>query len=145
MALLGKYLGALGFLAVMLLSTAHYVALLAWLSSPDWILVGANYLATFLMASAFLSVGMLTSSFTRSQLISLVVSFGFLLVLWFLSGVSSVAPGTIGEVLSYTSVLSHSEQLSRGLFHIKDIVYYLTFIGFFLFATHQRVEAMRWQ
>ncbi len=142
---LGKYLGAIGFLAVMLLGTLHYVALLAWLSSPDWTLVVANYAATFLMASSFLAVGMLTSSFTRSQLIALVLSFGFLLVLWFLSGIGSLATGPVGEVLGYTSVLSHSEQLGRGLLHLKDIAYYVTFIAFFLFATHQRVEAMRWE
>ena len=142
---LGKYIGALGFLAVMLMATLHYIAVLAWLSTPDWSLVAANYVATFLMAAAFLAVGMLTSAFTRSQLIALVLSFGFLLVLWFLSGIGALAEGPVGEVLGYTSVLSHTEQLSRGLLHLKDIAYYLTFIGFFLFATHQRVEAMRWQ
>ncbi|MFT5682634.1 MAG: ABC-2 type transport system permease protein [Myxococcota bacterium] len=142
---LGKYLGAVGFLAVMLLGTVHYVALLAWLSTPDWTLVIANYAATFLMAASFLAVGMLTSSFTRSQLIALVLSFGFLLVLWFLSGIGALATGPVGAVLGYASVLSHSEDLGRGLLHIKDVVYYVTFIGFFLFATHQRVEAMRWE
>ena len=142
---LGKYLGAVGFLAVMLVSTLHYIVLLAWLSTPDWTLVLANYAATFLMASAFLAVGMLTSAFTRSQLIALVISFGFLLVLWFLSGIGALATGPVGEVLGYLSVLSHSEDLGRGLLHLKDIAYYLTFIGFFLFATHQRVEAMRWE
>ncbi|MFT4974896.1 MAG: ABC-2 type transport system permease protein [Myxococcota bacterium] len=142
---LGKYLGAVGFLAIMLLSTAHYMAILWWLSNPDPAVVLANYAGTFLMASAFLAVGLLTSAMTQSQLIALVLSFGTLLLLWFMSGIGSLATGTAGEVLSYLSVLSHIEELSRGLLHTKDIVYYMTFIGFFLFATLQRVEAMRWQ
>lgn len=142
---LGKYLGAMGFVTIMLLSTVHYMVLLSWLSTPDWTLVGVNYLAIYLMTGSFMAVGMLTSAFTRSQLIALVVSFGILLVLWFMAGVGSLAEGTLGEVLGYVSVLTHTEQLSRGLLHVKDIAYSVTFIVFFLFATHQRVEAMRWQ
>lgn len=141
----GKYLGALGFLSVMLLGTLHYMAILTWLTKPDPMVIVTNYLGTFLLAAAFLAVGMLTSAFTSSQLIALVLSFGTLLMLWFLSGIGSLLPGTAGEVLGYLSVLSHLEELSRGLVHVKDIVYYLSFIGFFVFATHQRVEAMRWQ
>lgn len=142
---LGKYLGALGFLGVMLLSTAHYMAILWWVSSPDPMIVLANYAGTFLMAAAFISVGLLTSAMTKSQLIALSLSFGTLMMLWFLSGIGSLVTGTAGEVLSYLSVLSHIEELSRGLLHTQDLAYYLTFIGFFLFATLQRVEAMRWQ
>lgn len=141
----GKYLGALGFLGVMLASTLHYIAILGWLSTPDPMIVLANYLSIFLLAAAFLSVGMLTSAMTSSQLVALVLSFGTLLMLWFLSGIGSLAEGTLGEVLSYLSVLSHTEELSRGLLHLNDITYFLTFIGFFFFATLQRVEAMRWQ
>ncbi|MEL6350007.1 MAG: ABC transporter permease [Myxococcota bacterium] len=142
---LGKYLGALGFLGVMLLGTLHYMAILTWLSSPDPMVVLANYLGTFLLAGSFLAVGMLTSAFTSSQLVALVVSFGALLMLWFLSGVGSLLQGTAGDVLSYLSVLYHLDELSRGLLRVRAIVYYLSFIGFFVFATHQRVEAMRWQ
>ena len=142
---LGKYLGAVAFLAIMLLGTSHYMVILWWLTSPDLMIILANYAGTFLMASSFLAVGLLTSAMTKSQLTALVGSFGFLLLLWFLSGIGSLASGTAGEVLSYISVLSHLEELSRGLLHTRDVVYYLTFIGFFLFATLQRVEAMRWQ
>lgn len=142
---LGKYLGSLGFLVVMLLGTAHYMAILWWLTNPDPMIVLANYVGTFLMAASFLAVGLLTSAMTRYQIIALVSSFGLLMLLWFLSGVGSLVTGTVGEVLGYISVLSHLEELSRGLLHTQDIVYYLTFIGFFLFATLQRVEAMRWQ
>jgi hypothetical protein len=41
--------------------------------------------------------------------------------------------------------MHHMEEMSKGLLHLQDVVYYVTFIGFFVFATHQRVEAYRWQ
>lgn len=142
---LGKYLGALGFLAVLLFGTLHYSLILYWLGAPDPGILAANYLGTFLLAAAFLAVGMLTSAFTESQVVALVVSFGLLLGLWVLSWADSLAPASWGGVLAHVSMLSHMEQLSKGLLHVEDVTYYLTFVGFFLFATWQRVEAWRWQ
>ncbi|RME20712.1 MAG: hypothetical protein D6798_19855 [Deltaproteobacteria bacterium] len=142
---LGKYLGALGFLVVMLAATLHYSFILHWLGRPDPGILASNYLATFLMAACFMAVGMLASAFTDNQIVALVVSFGGLLALWVLSWADAIAPSGWGTVLADISMLSHLEQLTKGLLHLQDIVYYLSFIGFFVFATWQRVEAWRWQ
>ncbi|MCK6503003.1 ABC transporter permease [Myxococcota bacterium] len=142
---LGKYLGALGFLSVLLFGTLHTLLILYWLGDPDPGILAANYVGTFLLAAAFLAVGMLASAFTESQVVALVVSFGGLLALWVLSWADTLAPSSWGGVLAHISMLSHMEQLSKGLLHVEDVTYYLTFIGFFLFATWQRVEAWRWQ
>jgi ABC-2 type transport system permease protein len=141
----GKYLGALGFVAVLLFGTLHYVVLLYWLTDPDAGVIGASYAATFLLAASFMAVGMLTSAFTESQVVALVTSFGLLLSLWVLSWVEGFAGESVGGVLTYVSVLSHLEEMAKGLVHLEDVVYYLSFIGFFVFATHQRVDAYRWQ
>ncbi len=142
---LGKYLGALGFLAVVFLGTAHYVAILFWLGNPDPGVVIASYATMFLLAASFVAVGMLASSLTKNQVVAFVGTFALLLMLWVLSWAESLSAGTIGTVLSSISMLSHLEQLTKGLLHLKDGVYFGTFIGFFLFATQQRVEALRWQ
>jgi hypothetical protein len=42
-------------------------------------------------------------------------------------------------------MVPHVERLGKGLLHVKDIVYFVTFIGLCLFATAQRVEALRWR
>jgi ABC-2 type transport system permease protein len=141
---LGKYLGILGFVAIMLASTSHCAILLFWLGDPSVTLILLNYLSTFLLAASFMAVGILTSAFTRSQLISLALSFAILLTLWFLAGVGEMASGQLAEVLSYTSTLTHLDTMSKGLLHTKDIVYFFSFIAFFLFVTHQRIESERW-
>ena len=142
---LGKYLGAIGFLLILLIGTLHCVAIMFWISTPDPMILITNYIGVFLMGAAFLSLGMLTSACTKSQLIALVLSFGALLGLWFFTSLGGILEGSTGEIISYFSVLSHMEQMTKGLLHTKDVVYYLTFSAFFVFATHQRVEAMRWQ
>lgn len=142
---LGKYLGALGFLAVMFGATLHYVVILYWLGSPDPGVLSASYAATFLLAATFVAVGMLASAYTENQVVAFVATFALLLVLWVLSWTETLASNELGTVLSYASMLSHLDQLTKGLLHVKDVIYFVAFIGFFLFATQQRVESFRWR
>lgn len=142
---LGKYLGALGYLGVLLASTLHYVAILYWLGSPDAGVLVASYGALFLLSAAFMAVGMLMSSFTVNQIVAFVLSFGVLLGLWVLAWMDAFASESWVKVITYVSLLSHQSDLAKGLVHLKDLVYFTSFIGFFLFATQQRVEAYRWQ
>lgn len=142
---LGKYLGSLGFLAMLLAGTLHFPLILYWLGTPDPGILASNYLATFLLAASFMAVGLLASSMTENQVVALVGSFGALLALWILSWMDGIAPTGWGAVLSGISMLSHQEQLSKGLLHVEDLAYYIGFIGFFLFASWQRVESWRWQ
>lgn len=140
----GKFLGAMGFVSVLLACTAPHTALIYWLGDPDTGILIAGYLGTWLMSAAFVAVGLLASSFTRSQVIALVVGFALLLVFWVLGYAVPDTDGGVGAVLASLSMLSHLENLLRGLLHVKDLVYYATFIGFFLFATWQRIESGRW-
>ena len=82
---------------------------------------------------------------TENQIVALVTGFALLLVLWVLSWAETIAGGSLGQVLAGISMLSHLDQLLKGLFHLADAVYFVTFVGVFLFAATQRVEAYRWR
>jgi hypothetical protein len=43
------------------------------------------------------------------------------------------------------SPAAHIEDLLKGAVRLSDLAYFGMFIGFFLFATHQRVEGYRWR
>ncbi len=141
----GKYLGALGFMAVLFASTLYQPAVLYWLGAPDPGVVAGNYAAMFLLSASCLAVGMLASAFTDSQIIAFMVSFATLLVLYLLGWVGELSSGVALEALGQVSMLSHLDQLMKGLLHLEDAVYFATFVGFFLFATQQRVESFRWR
>ncbi len=141
----GKFLGVMGFVMVLLAGTLPCIGMLYWLGTPDTGVIMTSYLAMVLMAGSFLSLGMLTSAFTVNQVVSLVTSFGCLLVLWVFSWANTIAGPGLGEVLAAVSMLSHIEQLIKGLLHLEDVVYFVSFIGLFVFATAQRVEAYRWR
>ena len=70
---IGKYLGGLGFVTVMLAATLPLTGLLYWMGSPDSGVMAGCYLATFLMCASFLAVGMLTSSMSINQMGALVL------------------------------------------------------------------------
>ena len=143
---LGKFLGAMGFAGVLTASTLHFPAILYWLGEPDTGIVVANYVSFVLLLATFFAVGMLASAMTDNQLVALVVAFGVNLLLWVVGwSVSSADPGLLKTVVEALSMVTHVETLGKGLIHIKDVVYFLSFIGFCLFATTQRVEALRWR
>jgi ABC-2 type transport system permease protein len=143
---LGKFLGAMGFGLVLCASTLHYAAILYWLGEPDTGVFVCNYVAFLLLLGTFFAVGLFASSLTENQIVALVVAFGFNLIVWVLGWVATGAgDGVVKSVVEGISMLNHVEQLGKGLLHVRDIVYFVTFIGFFLFATTQRVEALRWR
>jgi len=141
---LGKYLGGMAFAGILVLSTLHYALLLFWVADPDPGLMASAYLSVLLLVGAFMAVGLLTSAMTESQVVALVLALVALLMFWVLAAVGMIGTGPVATAFAEASLFSHAEPLGRGVLRLRDLVYYATFIGVFLFATHQRVEGMRW-
>ena len=108
-------------------------------------IVAAGYLALFLMAVAFVSIGLLTSAMTENQIIAAVSCFVILLLLYILSWPAETTGTTFGAILKYLSVIEHFSEMVKGLIDSKDLVYFLTLILLGLFLTHRFVEASRWK
>lgn len=143
---LGKFLGAMGFCAVMVAATFYIPAILGWLGEPDTNVMLANYGAFFLLLASYVAIGLFASSLTEHQLVALVLSFSFNLLTWIVGWIGELLDdGPFKTGVQWISTVHHMEQLGQGLIHSGDIVYFLSFIAFFLFATTQRVEALRWR
>ncbi len=142
---LGKFLGAMGFLSVAFAATLYQPAVLYWLGSPDPGVLTGSYLSVMLFAACCVSVGMLASSFTNSQIVAFMVTFVSLLVLYLLPWVTEGSTRDWVSALGDVGMGAHIQELGKGLVHLDDMVYFLSFIGVCLFATHQRVESFRWR
>ncbi len=110
-------------------------------TAADWGAVAGGYLAFLLLSGALLSMGMLCSAFTNNQIVALILSFSAGLALYVLAWLGD-GPDAWQTQLS---IGSHLEDFLRGAVRLSDVVYYLSFIAFFLFATHQRLESTRWR
>lgn len=138
---LGKFLGGVGVLALLLAGTAFGPLVLFTVAEPDPGIVFGGYLALFLLGSALLALGGLASALTANQVVALVLSFAASLLLYLLVGVAT----TPDDLVMQISVLGHLGDFVQGKLQLSDVVYFLAFTGVFLFATHQRMESFRWR
>ncbi len=142
--IIGKFLGSLGLLAVMLILTLYYPLLLFIFGDPDIGPIVTGYFGLFLLGGAALAVGIFASSLTSNQIVSAVVAGGILAVLWFLEWVSGFLPGTIGSVIGYFSLAHYFPDLMRGVVDTRAIVFYLSITALFLFLAVRSLENSRW-
>jgi ABC-2 type transport system permease protein len=137
---MGKFIAAWLFIAIGLFLTFPLVLTVLYLGDPDLGAIFCAYFGSLLMAGAYLSVGSMTSSFTRNQVISFILSLVICLFL-VLAGWSPVidvlsgwAPAWIVDIVSGFSFMPHFASIQRGVLDLRDVVYYLSVIFFMLFV-----------
>ncbi len=138
--ILGKFLAAWIFIGLALVLTFPLVLTVIYLGNPDLGAVACGYLGSFLLAGAYLSVGGMTSSLTRNQVISFILSVVICLFL-VLAGwppitdiLSGWAPSWMVDVVSGFSFMPHFASMERGVLDLRDLVYYVSVIFFMLYA-----------
>jgi len=144
--IIGKYLGALGLYVVILLLTLVNPIAVSNFGDLDWGPVFTGYLGLFLEGAAMLALGLMTSSWTRNQLISFFSSFTLLaFVGWLLPAVAQyLARGAIATALEAISLSHHLESMSRGVIDLRDIVFFLSLTVIGLMFSFQALESRRW-
>ena len=145
-AVLGKFLAAWVFTAISLALTFPTWITVNYLGNPDNAVIFASYLGSLLMAGAYLAVGSCISAITKNQVIAFVIAVvvcflfilsGFPLVLNFFSG---WAPQTLLNAIASLSFLTHFDNLSKGVIDLRDIIYFLSIIAFWLYVNVVIIE-----
>ena len=142
---LGKYLGILAFIAILLLLITLMPLSLLMAGTLDIGIVLSGLLGLFLLVASFAAVGLFMSTLTSQPVIAAVGTFGILLLLWIIDWSSNVAGGGGSEVLAYLSILRHFEPLLRGAVSSTDVIYYLLVIATFLVLSIRRLDSFRLQ
>ena len=109
------------------------------------VLVG--YLGLFLLGGATLAIGMFGSALTRNQLIAGAVSGVIVLFMVLLWRLSKIVDPPLAKVLGSLDLWYYhfSDSFMKGVFNLKDVVFYLAVIYFFLLLATKAMEAKRWQ
>jgi ABC-2 type transport system permease protein len=140
-AVVGKFLAAWVFIGIALVLTFPIWITVNYLGSPDNGVIFASYVGSFLMAGAFLAIGSCISACTRNQvvafIITVVVCFLFLLAGFplVLAAFNSWAPQGLVDAISGLSFLSHFASISKGVIDLRDLIYFLLTIAFWLYAS----------
>lgn len=144
-AVLGKYAASVTAYLMLLAGTLPGIIALAYASAPAWKPIISGYLGTFLLGCSFLSLGLFTSSLTQNQIISAVIAFGGLLILWFVGDAKTLLGPQLGNIADYIAVTRHFENFAKGVLDSRDLLYYCIFSFFFLFLTFRQVSSFRWR
>ena len=140
-AIAGKFLASWIFIGVALALTFPVVITANLLGSPDNGMIFAGYLGSLFLAGAYLAVTCMTSAMTRNQVVAFILSVVACLFL-ILAGFNPVtdlmvrwaSPAFIDTVAAF-SVVTHFDGFQKGVIDSRDLLYFLSVIGFSLFAT----------
>jgi len=139
--ILGKFLAAWLFISAALLLTFPLVITVAYLGRPDFGVIFCGYIGSILLGGAYLGIASMTSSMTRSQVVSFILSVIICVFLIF-SGWPPVtdmlvnwAPVWLVDSVGYLSVMPHFSNMQRGIIDSRDIIYFLSVICFSLWST----------
>jgi len=145
--ILGKYFSALLFLAFML-ALSVYMPMLILVNgkiSVSQLLVG--YLGLLMLGGSSLAIGLFASSISHHQLVAAVVAAainGIMVLLFPLARTLDAPLKTVFENLDLWH-LHFQGGFMVGIFNLKDFVYYLAVIYFFLLLATKTMELKRWQ
>ena len=139
-AVVAKFLAGWAFLAIALVLTFPMWITVNVLGEPDNGIIAASYIGSLLMAGAFLAIGACISALTKNQVIAFVVA-AVVCFVFVMNGTEMVLgafrgwmPEFVVSAISSLSFLTHFEDVSRGVIDIRDIVFYLSVIFFWLFV-----------
>jgi ABC-2 type transport system permease protein len=145
-AVLGKFLASFAFLLLSLALTFVLPIVTGALGRPDAGQIFGGYLGSVLMGAAYLAIGLFVSSLTENQIVAFIVSVVSVFALFVLGEdfVLFGLPDRLVPIFTYLSLGGHFDSIARGVVDTRDVVYYLSVIGFFLYLNVKSVEARRW-
>lgn len=144
-AVIGKFLAAWAFCAIALLLTFPFVITVNLLGNPDNGVIASGYVGSLIIAGAFLSVGSAMSAATKNQVIAFVLGLAVCFVFAMASYsvvtdfLSENVP-TLASVARRLAVVDRFQDFTRGVVSLRDLVFFASFIGFWLYLTTVLVE-----
>ncbi|MGD8307337.1 MAG: ABC transporter permease subunit [Ignavibacteria bacterium] len=135
---LGKFVATLLLILIALaLALPYYITV--WAIGPvDHGAFWCGYIGLILMSMVYISIGLFASSITNNQIVAFLLALFigvFLLIIF--NVLSNNFTGFIGQLLSYLSISTHFDSISRGVIDSRDILYFLsiTFLGLVMAET----------
>lgn len=145
--IVGKFLAALTFLALVLVISIYMPILIKHAGKITWTQIFVGYLGLLLLGSATLAIGIFASALTRQQIVAALLGALFVSVLCFLFPLAKRLDPPVRDVLEQVDLwwIHFQNGFMRGIINLKDVVYYLAMTYFFLLLATKTLEAKRWQ
>src|SRR5437870_3722273 len=140
-AIFGKFLASWLFLLLALALTFPVVITVNYLGKPDNGVIFCGYIGAWLLAGSYLAISCITSAMTRNQVVSFIISV-VICLFFILAGFPPVInmleswawPWLVDTIAAF-SVITHFEGFQKGVLDSRDVIFFLSLIGFSLFTT----------
>lgn len=139
-AMMGKFLAAWAVLGLSLLLTFPLWLTVNYLGDPDNGVILAAYLGSWLMAGAFLAIGMCMSAITKNQVVAFILAVVACFI-FVVSGSGIVldaftgwAPAMLLDTIASFSFLTHFESMAKGVIALNDVGYFVIVMAVWLYA-----------
>ena len=137
----GKYLAALSLVvAGLIITLVHFFTLTQVGTNIDYGAVFTGYLGLAFVGAVFSSIGIFASSITDNQVIALIMGLFIMAIFLFLDMLIIFIPDSLTGIVQYLSVNYHLTNISRGVIDSRNLIYFGSVIGFFLFMTIRVLE-----
>jgi ABC-2 type transport system permease protein len=146
----GKFLAALGLVAVIVAIGAIFPAALALVGRGqavpvlEWQTVATSLAGLLLLGAMCQAIGLLVSALTDSMAVAALVSFIVMLLLLLLPRAALAAQGALREVVDVVSTPGHMASFLEGRLELKDVLYFLSVTALGLYLTERVIEGHRW-
>lgn len=137
--LLGKYFASLTVIILGVVLTLLYPFSLTFLGKLDIGATIAGYIGIFFTIMFFNSVGVFSSSLTKNQIVSFIISF-FILFIFFAIGKLGFF---VSDIISYIGIDLHYDNFIRGIIDVRDVVYFISLSTLFLYFTYLSIQRQK--
>jgi ABC-2 type transport system permease protein len=141
---LGKFLAAWALIGIALLLTLVYYVTIALLGKIDNGPVIGGYLGLMLMAGVYVGIGLLASSLTENQVVAFIVGFVLVFALFMLDKILIYVPEALTSIVEFLGIDYHLSNIARGVVDSRDIVYFLSLLGFTIYLTVISLGRRKW-
>lgn len=136
-----KYLAAMWVFGVTLILSLIYPIIFRIFGAPATGEVWGAYIGFILLWGSFIAIGTFISALTENQMIAAVVTFGVLLVVFYLNSFAAgISIEWVSNILRWFSLMDRYREFQSGILSIVSVIYYLSFIFVFLFLTVQVIR-----
>jgi len=142
--ILGKFFAAWSVLGAALIPTFLYAFTMAVLGSIDLGAIISGYIGLMLLGGVFVALGVLASSLTDNQIVAFIVGFLFCLALFMLDKVLPYLPALFASTLEFLGVDFHYSSIARGVIDSRNIIYFISMLGFWLMLATVSLERRKW-
>jgi ABC-2 type transport system permease protein len=143
---LGKFLALACLLAILIAPTITYFFIAEYAGARfEYASIVTGYAGLYLVGLSFLALGLFTSSLTDQQAVSAGLGFVVILFFWVVGWMAEWTSPALGSIFKELSLVEHFKDLTRGVVDTRDILFFVLFAVFFLFATLNVVETRSWR